>query len=53
MTLMSFRASASDRFARAHARIQSEMKEAKIELVRIQAKYETFKKYKARTAINK
>jgi hypothetical protein len=35
------------------ARIQSEMKESKRDLAKTQHEYEIFKKYKARTTINK
>ena len=41
----------SDRYMR--ARISSRLKEAKRELVRTQAEYEMFKKYRERTAISR
>ena len=42
---------ASDRFIR--ARIQSGMRKSKRDLVKTQAEYDKFKKYKARTAISR
>jgi hypothetical protein len=44
-------APATDRYAR--ARIQSGLKKSKRDLVKTQAEYEIFKKYKARTAISR